>query len=38
MIYRLSHECEKYHQTVKDMEQEQLRLKKLIVNLKTLFY
>ncbi len=32
MIYRLSLECGKYHQTLSDTEQEQTRLKKHIVS------
>jgi len=32
MIYRLSHECGKYHQTLTDTEEEQSRLKKQIVS------
>jgi hypothetical protein len=32
MIYRLSHECQKHHQTLKELEDEQIRLKKHIVN------
>ena len=32
MIYRLSHECEKHHQTLADIKQEQIRLKQHIVN------
>jgi len=32
MIYRLSHDCQKHHQTLKDLEDEQTRLKKQIVS------
>jgi hypothetical protein len=32
MIYRLSHECEKYHQTLREIEEEQKCLKKHIVS------
>ncbi len=32
MIYRLSHECQKYHQTLKELEDEQIRLKQCIVS------
>ena len=32
MIDRLSHECEKHHQTLNDLQQEQDRLKKNIVS------
>ncbi len=31
-IYRLSRECEKFHQKIKDLEQDQVRLRKQIVN------
>jgi len=31
MIYRLSHECLKHHQTLKELEEEQIRLKQHIV-------
>jgi flagellar biosynthesis chaperone FliJ len=31
-IYRLTNECEKYHHSLKELEEEQIRLRKQIVN------
>ena len=32
MIYRLTHECQKHHQTLEELQEEQNRLRKQIVS------